>query len=105
MMALLEKFILHERSVSEDLFVLIPGIMGSELYVDGKPVWSPRPRAIFDALTSLGHHLQRLRISIDSDTDESLGDGVTVGGLIPDIHIIPGFVKIDGYTVPRRTIA
>jgi pimeloyl-ACP methyl ester carboxylesterase len=102
--AALEKFILHDRPVSEDLFVLLPGMMGSELYVDGKPVWSPKPRAIFDALTSLGRNLQRLRISQDSDTDESLGDGVTIGGLIPDIHIIPGFVKIDGYSGLRKNL-
>jgi Lecithin:cholesterol acyltransferase len=100
----LEKFIRSGRPVSEDLFILIPGIMGSELYVDGKPVWSPKPSAIFEALTSLGQNLQRLRISKDSDTDESLGDGVGVGRLIPDIHIVPGFMKIDGYSGLRKKL-
>jgi pimeloyl-ACP methyl ester carboxylesterase len=100
----LERYVLHDRPVSEDLFILIPGIMGSELYVDGKPAWSPKVSAIFDGLTSLGNNLQRLKISKDSDTEESLDDGVTVGKLIPDIHIIPGFVKIDGYSGLRKKL-
>jgi hypothetical protein len=100
----IERFILHDRPVSDDLFILIPGIMGSELYVDGRPVWSPKPSAIFDALTSLGYNLSRLQISEDSDTEESLDDGVTVGELIPDIHIVPGFIKIDGYSGLRNRL-
>ncbi|MGA8171695.1 MAG: hypothetical protein WB816_12815 [Methylocystis sp.] len=102
----LEAYVRFDRPVSEDLFILIPGIMGSELYVDGKPVWSPRISAIFDGLTSLGDNLSRLEISGDSADDESLNDGVTVGGLIPDIHIIPGFKKIDGYSgIGKRLVA
>jgi hypothetical protein len=68
----LERYVLHHRPVSEDLFILIPGIMGSELYVDGKPAWSPKVSAIFDGLTSLGNNLQRLKI-------EGLGYGGEFG--------------------------
>ncbi len=94
----------YARPVSEDLFVLLPGIMGSELYVDGAPVWSPTPSSIFHTFMSLGRNLERLRLSKDSDTQESLGDGVTVGGLIPDIHMVPGLLQIDGYSSLRKKL-
>lgn len=81
-----------------DLIVLLPGITGSILRKDGKDLWSPSFGAIFGAATSLGRNLAALNLVGDDPEIEDLGDGITVGKLIPDAVIVPGLIKIDGYT-------
>lgn len=82
----------------KDIIVLLPGIGGSILQKNGKDLWAPSAQAVWSALTSLGGSLQELRLEGDDPTLDDLGDGITAPRLAPDVHIIPGLVKIDGYS-------
>ncbi len=78
----------------QDLVILLPGITGSVLSNRaGKEVWSPSAGAIWRAVTSLGGSIKGLELAGD-DVD----DGVTASRLVPDVSIVPGLIKIDGYT-------
>ena len=79
-----------------DIIVLIPGITGSVLAKDGKAVWGPTGRVITRALFSGGGSLHR-DLFLPADAPYDLGDGVEATSLVPDLHLIPGFWKIDGY--------
>ena len=78
----------------KDLVILLPGIMGSALAKDGKPVWDLTAGAIGRALYTLGDSIQDLALSSDAST----GDDLTPIHLLQDVHIIPGLWKIDGYS-------
>jgi pimeloyl-ACP methyl ester carboxylesterase len=81
-----------------DVIVLVPGILGSVLRKDGKEVWGWSGGTILRGLKSLGQSINDLAISQDSPKSADLNDGVTVGGLLPDMHLVPGLWKIDGYS-------
>src|SRR5438477_495167 len=73
-----------------DLVVLLPGITGSVLRDSrGREVWAPTARA----LVTLGRSVTDLELR-DGDAD----DGVTAPLMVPDLHLIPGLWKIDGYS-------
>ena len=76
-----------------DLVVLLPGITGSVLRKDGRDVWAMTAGAVADALFSLGNNISELELG-DGDAD----DGVTAPLVVPDLHLIPGLWKIDGYS-------
>ncbi len=76
-----------------DLVVVLPGITGSVLQKDGRDLWAISGQAIWRALTSLGRSLDDLRLA-DPEGD----DGVRATGLIEDAHLVPGLIKVDGYT-------
>jgi len=77
-----------------DVIVLLPGITGSVLAnAQGKEVWSPSAGAIWRAITSLGGSIKELELDVSGDPG-----GVTAPRLVPDTTIIPGLIKIDGYT-------
>jgi len=81
-----------------DLVVVLPGITGSTLYRDGKPVWEPSAGAIINALFTFGGSLRALRLP-DGIGDDHPGDGVEPRALIDDVHVIPGiWTPIKGYT-------
>ncbi len=81
-----------------DVVVLLPGILGSVLERDGKDVWAMSPGAAFRALLSLGGSIKNLHLDGDDPDADDLGDGVTATKLLPDLHLVPGLWKIDGYT-------
>lgn len=86
-----------------DVVVLLPGITGSVLQKNGRDVWAPTGGAMLAALLSLGHDIEQLKLGDDPpDVDEL--DGVTAPRLIPDVHLIPGLWKIDGYGRIRKWI-
>src|SRR5262245_58206942 len=88
-----------------DLIVLLPGITGSVLKKDGKTVWGFAPGAVARALFTGGHAISRsLHLEGDDPEQETLDDGVTADALLPDLHLIPGFWKIDGYGLVSDTI-
>ena len=87
-----------------DVVVLLPGITGSVLQKNGKDVWGPSGGAILRALMSGGKSIRGLALGADDPNVDDLGDGVTVPALVPDVHLIPGFWKIDGYTKVRETL-
>ncbi len=81
-----------------DLVILLPGITGSVLANKaGKEVWSPSGGAVWRAITSLGNSIEGLELASD-DAD----DGVTAPRLVPDVTLVPGLVKIDGYSRIER---
>lgn len=88
-----------------DVVVLLPGILGSVLQVDGRDVWAPSKGALLRAVLSLGGSVKDLELGPVDDVDvDDLGDGVTAPRLMPDIHLIPGFWKIDGYGKVREVL-
>jgi len=88
----------------EDMVVILPGITGSVLQKDGKDIWAISGQAAWQTLKSLGKSLQQLTIEQDDPEAENLGDGITAARLMSDAHLIPGLVKIDGYTALTRLI-
>lgn len=82
-----------------DMVVLLPGITGSVLRKDGKDVWAISGQAVSRWLRSLGGSLQDLRL-----TDGDPG-GFVATRVMPDAHLVPGLVKIDGYSATARMVA
>ena len=87
----------RQRRPLRDVVVVIPGVMGSVLQKDGKDVWAPTPHALARVLQSVGSDNGLLTLRGDTDSDADLGDGITAVRLMPDVHLMPGFWKIDGY--------
>lgn len=80
-------------STFKDLVILLPGITGSVLAnARGKEVWAPSAGAVWRAIASFGGSIEGLELAAD-DVD----DGVTATRLVPDVTLVPGLVKIDGY--------
>ncbi len=89
----------------QDLAILLPGIMGSALRKDGKLVWGFSVKSMGSALFSRGKELrEKLTLAQDDPDVDDLGDGIAATELIPDLHLIPGVWKIDGYTKVAKTI-
>jgi hypothetical protein len=84
---------------------LLPGITGSVLQKNKKDVWAVTTESVGGALTSLGRNLEALELKDDPQDVEDLGDGVVATGLFPDVHLIPGFWKIDGYSGVRAALS
>jgi len=89
---------MSQKIPMKDLVVILPGITGSVLQKDGKDIWAISGQAIWQALTNLGGTIQDLKIEQDDPEAESLEDGIKATQLVEDAHLIPGLVKIDGYT-------
>jgi hypothetical protein len=83
----------------EDVVVLLPGITGSVLRKDGKDVWAMSAGAVGTALLTLGRDLRDLELASDDEDD-----GVTAPALMPDLHLVPGLWKIDGYGKVARYV-
>ena len=81
-----------------DVIVMLPGITGSVLQRDGKDVWAPTVGAGIGALLSLGKNVKGLALTDDPPDVDDLGDGVVATRVMPDVHLIPGLWKIDGYS-------
>ncbi|MBL8151982.1 MAG: hypothetical protein JNN15_18835, partial [Blastocatellia bacterium] len=86
------------RKPMPDVLVILPGIMGSVLQKDGQDRWAVSSGAVRRAIWTLGKSIKDLALEDDSSTEDLLDDGVTAPRLIEDVHLIPGFWKIDGYT-------
>ena len=87
-----------------DIVVLLPGITGSVLQKDGKNLWAISGQAAWRGLTSLGSSLQQLMLVEDDPEIDDVGDGIKATRLMPDAHLVPGLVKIDGYSRISRLI-
>src|SRR5271166_3191532 len=83
----------------EHVVVLVPGISGSALSKDRREVWGTSGGALWRAVTTGGDSIRELALNGPDDPSlDDLGDGVQATRLIPDLHIIPGFWKVDGYS-------
>jgi hypothetical protein len=88
-----------------DVIVLLPGISGSRLKRGDTEIWGSAPSAVGRILGTLGASAARdLALISDPPDRDDLGDGVVADALIPDLHLLPGFWKIDGYTKVAETI-
>jgi hypothetical protein len=87
-----------------DLLILLPGISGSVLQKDGKDLWGISGQSIWSLVKSAGGSLRQLTLTQDDSSMEDLGDGIRAPRLIPDATLIPGLVKIDGYSVIAQKI-
>jgi hypothetical protein len=88
-----------------DVVVLLPGITGSVLKKDGKVVWGFSATSIGKALFTQGRSMREaLALPSDDPVAADLGDGVTADALMPDLHLLPGIWKIDGYTKVAEAI-
>ena len=85
------------RKAMRDVVVLMPGITGSVLAKDGKELWAPTGATVLRTLLGLGRNVEDLLLEEDQPDADELGDGITAPRVMPDIHPIPGFWKIDGY--------
>jgi pimeloyl-ACP methyl ester carboxylesterase len=81
------------------MVVLLPGITGSVLQKDGKDLWAISGQAVRRWLGSLGGSLQHLRLTGDDP------GGVVATRVMPDAHIVPGLVRIDGYAATVRMVS
>ncbi len=88
-----------------DIVVCLPGIMGSVLQKDGVDVWNISGNALLSALRTFGNSIQDIKLEEDPPGVDDLGDGITAPKVIQDVHLIPGFWKIDGYTKMMEYIA
>lgn len=81
-----------------DIVVLLPGITGSELRHNGEIVCGWSGRALLSNLFTQGRdYVDKLWVTNDSPTAEKLDDGIEATRLLPDLHVLPGIWKIDGY--------
>jgi pimeloyl-ACP methyl ester carboxylesterase len=92
------------RTPVSDVVVLLPGITGSVLQKDGRDVWAVTGSAAVEALKSVGRDITSLELHGDDPALDDLGDGITAPRVIPDVHLIPGLWKIDGYGKVAATI-
>ncbi|WP_257452640.1 CHAT domain-containing protein [Archangium lipolyticum] len=90
-------------TVIKDVVVLLPGLLGSVLERGGKEIWGLSGGAFLRALVSRGGSVESLELKSDSG-GEFADDGVRATKLIPDVQLLPGFWKIDGYTQVARTL-
>jgi hypothetical protein len=88
-----------------DLLIFLPGITGSILQKNKKDVWAVTTESVGGALATLGQNLQGLELKDDPQDVEDLGDGVVATSLFPDVHLIPGLTKIDGYSGVRAALS
>ncbi len=87
------------RHPMNDVIVVLPGIMGSVLKKGDDVIWGFTPGSIAQALWTRGGAIaQGLMLHDDDEESETLGDGIHASELLPDLHLMPGFWKIDGYS-------
>ncbi|HVF59259.1 MAG TPA: hypothetical protein VNJ70_05550 [Thermoanaerobaculia bacterium] len=93
------------RHKMPDIIVLLPGVTGSVLKKDGAVLWGFSAGSIASSLLSGAHNLkQALALAEDPTDEDDLGDGIVAAALIPDLHLLPGLWKIDGYTKVAETL-
>jgi pimeloyl-ACP methyl ester carboxylesterase len=95
---------MSDKTPLQDLVVILPGILGSVLQKDGKDLWGISKGAIWDILVSHGDSLNALNVQQDDPDAENLDDGIKAVRLVEDVTIIPGFIKVDGYTRTTKMI-
>jgi hypothetical protein len=81
----------------KDIVIVLPGITGSRLQKAGKDVWSMSAGSVGRALATFGGNIRQLAMDGDDPDREYLDDGVREAGLLPDVHLLPGVWRIDGY--------
>nr|MDJ0572732.1 lecithin--cholesterol acyltransferase [Pleurocapsa sp. MO_192.B19] len=95
----------NQKTLMNDLVVILPGITGSVLQKDGKDLWGASSQAIFDIVISGGKNLQQLKLKGTDSGGDYYGDDIKATRLVADAQIIPGLIKIlDGYSQTSKLI-
>ncbi len=76
-----------------DVYIVLPGLMGSVLTLEGRDVWSSAGGTLLKAFVTGGESFRSLVLKGDD-----LDDGIVASRVLPDVHLIPGLWKIDGYS-------
>lgn len=92
------------KTKMRDIVVILPGITGSVLQKDGKDIWAVSGQAALQALRSFGDSLYQLKLDKDDPEADDALDEIKAVRLVDDAHLVPGLVKIDGYTATARVI-
>lgn len=79
-----------------DVVIVVPGLIGSVLRKDGKPIWGTSPGAIRRVVA--GGALDALALTGADDETDDLGDGIEATALIDNIEIVPRLWKKAGYS-------
>src|SRR4051812_49088946 len=86
----------------QDFVVLLPGITGSVLRRGNEEIWADSLSGYMNALSTKGNSLRSLVLADDS---ADINDNVEAVRLIRGAQLIPGLVKIDGYSGISRMIS
>lgn len=82
--------------------VVIPGILGSVLTKDGKPVWDFSLHALGNAIAGSG--LAALALPGPDLQDEDLGDGVIASDILSNMEAFPNLWRTGGYSRLRERL-
>ena len=88
----------------KDVVVLLPGISGSTLAKGDRVLWGADVGGVLSAIASGGGSIRELTLTVPDDPTQDYIDDVRAVSLIPDVHLIPGLWKIDGYTKIAETL-
>src|SRR5262249_47344239 len=80
-----------------DLVILIPGILGSRLVHEGKPLWGDDAPTFLEWARRHSTDLGRLSLATDDPSLEDLGDGISADGLVQGPLVAGRFLKFAGY--------
>ncbi|PSR16855.1 lecithin--cholesterol acyltransferase [filamentous cyanobacterium CCP3] len=93
------------KTPMKDMIVILPGITGSILQKDGKDIWAVSGQAVWQLLTKSKSTIESLTLETGDDINSDIAiDGVRAVGIMQDTHLVPGLVKVDGYTRTARMI-
>lgn len=88
-----------------DLYIVLPGIMGSVLHRDGEPLWRPGPGMAVQLLRQRAW-MERLRRSEPEDLLAPWIDHVVPTAVMSNLNVIPGLWTVHGYDeLHRRFVA
>ena len=92
------------KTPTEDMIIILPGILGSVLQKHEKDLWAVSEQSIWSALTNHKQALADITLNGDSAEDLHLDDGIQAARLMGDSQIIPGLIKVDGYSLLNRLV-
>jgi hypothetical protein len=87
----------------KDVIVIVPRITGSVLQKNGRDLWEVATESLWQVIRTRGEIVNDLKLTED-DGSEFLGDGIRASRLVADANLVPGLMKIDGYTATANLI-
>ncbi len=91
------------RAKFGDLVIIVPGMLGSRLNLNGAPLWGDA-RTFLEWARTHGAQLGKLSVGADDPSLEDLGDGIAPDGLIDGFLVVGRFLKVGGYGALARAL-
>lgn len=89
-----------------DLVIVLPGITGSVLQIDGQDLWNLSGQSLWGMIRDWRKHIEALRLPSHQPGKWAPGDGVRASRMINTFHGVFRLWKIDAVDRPRSgTIA